>query len=114
MDKQSRGWDDDSKLSVKRLAHAAEKAFAGRAVLHTEDGGLLIQNNEKRSRKWQPARKVGSAKVISYEDIIEAQNKGDVKNSSQTQKRSSYSTRQARAKRTYADYTQNAEDKIRS
>jgi hypothetical protein len=69
MDKQSRGWDHDSKLLVKRLAHAAEKAFADRALLHTEDGRLLIQNDKKRSRKPQRARKVGSAKVTSYEDI---------------------------------------------
>ncbi|KAJ9482155.1 hypothetical protein VN97_g11286 [Penicillium thymicola] len=58
------------KSPVKRIAHAAEKAFADHVILHTENGRLLIQNNEKRSRRSRPARKVGMAKVMSYEDII--------------------------------------------
>ncbi|OKP10252.1 hypothetical protein PENSUB_4337 [Penicillium subrubescens] len=73
MQKEARGWDEDSKLLVSRLAHAAEKAFADRALLRNDNERLLAQNNEKRSRTSKLARKVGNAKVMGYEDIIEAQ-----------------------------------------
>lgn len=114
MDKETRRWDNGSKSLVKRLAHAAEKAFADRVLLHTENGRLLIQNNEKRSRTSRPARKVGNAKVMSYEDIIEAQTKRDMKKTAQTRKRINSSTGGRRGKRSCADDIRNAEDEIRA
>ncbi|KAJ5557693.1 hypothetical protein N7513_003279 [Penicillium frequentans] len=99
MDKEARRWDDGSKSLVKRLAHAAEKAFADRVLLHTENGRLLIQNNEKRSRTSRPARKVGNAKVMSYENIIEAPHRRDMKKTAQARKRINPSTSGRRGKR---------------
>jgi hypothetical protein len=48
------------------LANAAEKAFADRAILLDENLLLFEQNN-------------GKAKVLSYEDIVEAQRQCDMK-----------------------------------
>jgi hypothetical protein len=45
------------------------------------DENLLLfeQNNEKNTRTSIKATVVGTAKVLSYEDIVEAQQKRDVK-----------------------------------
>jgi hypothetical protein len=61
------------------LANAAENAFADRAILLDENLLLFEQNNEKATRKSIKATVVGSARVMSYEDIVEAQKQRDIK-----------------------------------
>jgi hypothetical protein len=61
------------------LANAAENAFADRAILLDENLLLFEQNNEKITRKSVKATVVGSARVLSYEDIVEAQKQRDIK-----------------------------------
>ncbi|KAJ5875034.1 uncharacterized protein N7473_013147 [Penicillium subrubescens] len=112
--KEARGWDEDSKLLVNRLAHAAEKAFADRALLRNDNDRLLVQNNEKRTRTSKPARKVGNAKVMSYEDIIEAQRNLEAKKASQGGKRKKTSSSGRRAKRSCSDDVRRAEDEIQT
>ncbi|OKO98095.1 hypothetical protein PENSUB_9531 [Penicillium subrubescens] len=114
MQKEARGWDEDSKLLVNRLAHAAEKAFADRALLRNDNERLLAQNNEKRSRTSKPARKVGNAKVMSYEDIIEAQRNLEAKKASQAGKRKTNSSNGRQPKRSCSDDVRRAEDEIQS
>jgi hypothetical protein len=61
------------------LANIAENAFTNRAILLDENLLLFEQNNEKATRKSIRAIVVGSARVMSYEDIIEAQKQRDIK-----------------------------------
>jgi hypothetical protein len=76
---QCSGLDDSSKLYYKKLANAAEHAFADRAILLDENALLFEQNNEKATRKSIRATVVGSARVMTYEDIVEAQKQRDIK-----------------------------------
>lgn len=71
--------DDPCKIYVQKLANAAENAFADRAILLDENLLLFEQNNEKTTRKSTKATVVGSARVMSYEDIVEAQKQRDIK-----------------------------------
>jgi hypothetical protein len=96
--KETHGLDSDRKILLQHLAHAAEKAFADRSLLNNENGQLWLQNNKKRSRKRQ-SRKVGSARIMSYEDIIEAQKKHDEKKTARRRKRKSPSTSVGQSKR---------------
>jgi hypothetical protein len=67
------------KQRLQRLTRAAEKAFAERALLLEENRILFEQNNEKSCRQSSSSTVVGHAKVMSYDDIIEAQRKRDLK-----------------------------------
>ena len=74
--------DRSSILQIQKLANAAENAFADRAILLDENLLLFEQNNERNTRKSIKATAVGSAKVMSYEDIVEAQRQRDIKDAS--------------------------------
>jgi len=71
--------DEPSKRRLQKLANAAEKPFAERNLLFNENRLLVEQNNESNSRRSIRSTMVGKAKVISYEDIGEAQAKRDAK-----------------------------------
>lgn len=71
--------DTHTRLSIQKIADAAENAFAERAILLDENLLLFEQNNEKTTRTSIKATVVGTARVISYEDIVEAQQKRDMK-----------------------------------
>jgi hypothetical protein len=71
--------DEPSKHCLQKLANAAEKAFAERPLLLDEKRLLFQQNNERESRQSTRSTVVGKAKVMSYEDIVEAQAKRDAK-----------------------------------
>lgn len=43
--------DDDTKFCIRKLANAAEGAFAERALLLDENTALFEQNNE-RGQRW--------------------------------------------------------------
>jgi hypothetical protein len=74
--------DRSCKTQIQKLANAAEKAFADRAILLDENLLLFEQNNERNTRKSIKATAVGKGKVLSYEDIVEAQRKRDMKEAS--------------------------------
>jgi len=71
--------DESSRYYVQKLANAAERAFADRALLLDENLNLFKQNNERECRQSTRSTVVGKAKVMSYEDIVEAQAKCDAK-----------------------------------
>jgi hypothetical protein len=109
--KETHSLESDRKILLQHLAHAAEKAFADRSLLNNENGQLWLQNNEKRSRKKQ-SRKVGNARIMSYEDIIEAQKRQDEKKTARTQKRRSPSTTARQSKRVCSDELRKAKGEI--
>jgi hypothetical protein len=76
---QHEALDARTKLSIQKVVNAAENAFADRAILLDENLLLFEQNNEKNTRTSVKATVVGTAKVLSYEDIVEAQQKRDIK-----------------------------------
>ena len=71
-------FDGPGKLCLQKLANAAEKAFAERALVLGENR-LIEQNNESKSRVSVKSTVIGKGKVLSYGDIVEAQNKRDAK-----------------------------------
>jgi hypothetical protein len=60
------------KHRFQKLANAAEKAFADRAILLDENKLLFEQNNEKITRLSIRSTITGTAKVMTYDDIIKA------------------------------------------
>jgi hypothetical protein len=70
--------DSVSKHRLKTLSCAAEKVFAERALLLEENRILFEQNNENTCRQSSGLTVVGHAKVMSYDDIVEAQKKRDM------------------------------------
>jgi hypothetical protein len=73
------GLHHPGKYCVQKLANAAEKAFADHALLLDENRLLFEQNNEKTTRLSIRSTATGTAKVMAYDDIVEAQRKRDVK-----------------------------------
>ena len=67
----------------QKLANAAEKAFADRAILLDENKLLFEQNNEKVTRS-NARSVVGTAKVMTYDESLEAQRKRDLKEAART------------------------------
>ena len=68
-----------SEHCLQKLTNAAEKVFAERALLLDENRLMFQQNNEKEPHQSSRSTVVGKAKVMSYEDIVEAQAKRDAK-----------------------------------
>jgi hypothetical protein len=64
--------DERGRHRLQKLANAAEKAFADRALLLDENRLLFEQNNEKTTRLSTKATVVGTAKVMSYDYIVKA------------------------------------------
>ena len=73
------GYDHPSKASLTKLVHAAEKAFADRSLLLDENQLLFTQNNEKVTRTSARATITGTARVMTYEDIVAAEQRRIVK-----------------------------------
>jgi len=69
-------WPD--KHHIQKLYNAAERVFAERSLLD-ENRLLFKQNNEKVCRQSAGSRVSGTAKVMSYEDIVEAEKRRDAK-----------------------------------
>ena len=76
---QGREINSHCKIYIQKLANAAENAFADQAILLDENLLLFEQNNEKATYKSIKATVVGSARVMSYEDIVEAQKQCNLK-----------------------------------
>lgn len=64
--------DEASKTHVKKVVNAVEQSFAKCALLADENRLLMAQNSEKKVRKSVKATVVGRAKVMKYEDIVQA------------------------------------------
>ena len=71
--------DGPSKDRLQKFANAAQKSFAECAILLDENRLLFEQNNESNCRQSTRSTMVGKAKVMSYEDIVEAQAKRNAK-----------------------------------
>jgi hypothetical protein len=59
-----------AKLCIRKLANAAENAFAERSILLDENLLLFQQNNERAVRVFTKAMMKGNARVMKYEDIV--------------------------------------------
>ena len=75
---QGRELDSRCKLYIQKIANVAENTFADRAILLDESSLRFKQNNEKSVCQSIKATVVGRARVLSYEDIIEAQRQRDI------------------------------------
>jgi len=109
--------DEPSKQRLQKLANAAQKSFAECALLLDENRLLFQQNNERDCRQSTRSTVVGKAKVMSYEDIVEAQAERDAKEASVVKgkpgrKRKSSAPMAAQAKRTRRSEVEVAEQEI--
>ena len=68
-----------SKLRITKLCNAAENAFADHSLLLDENQLLFEQNCERNVRKSVQSKIIGTAKVLSYEDLCEAERLHDLK-----------------------------------
>lgn len=79
---ESQHLDAPGKHRLQKLANVAEKAIADRALLIEEKSLLFNQNNEKMTRSSTRSTVVRTADIMSYDDIVEAQRKREVKETS--------------------------------
>ena len=61
------------KLRIDKIANAAENAFADRALLLDDNQLLFEQNCERNKRKSTKSTIVGTARVMGYDDLLEAE-----------------------------------------
>ena len=73
MIEQGTALSSPSKHRFQKLANGAEKTFADRAILLDENKLLFEQNNEKMTRSSTRSTVTGTAKIMTYEDIMETQ-----------------------------------------
>ena len=57
---------------MQKLARAAKRAMAGCDLLFVDNDLLRKQNNERSLRQSGNSTVVGSAKIMSYADLVEA------------------------------------------
>jgi hypothetical protein len=69
--------DGPCKLRLQKLGNTAENAVAERALLFNDNRLLFAQNNEKAYRQSTRLTVIGNARVMSHNDIVEAQKKRD-------------------------------------
>ena len=84
---------------VQKLLNAAKQAFAERELLKEENQELTKQNSEKKTRQHVKEKKIGDAKIMSYEDIIEALKLRDRKDAEKGKKKDSSRAPKKGAKR---------------
>lgn len=72
--------------AAKQALDGREQAFAQRKLLEDENQKLIQQNNEKKTRQHVKEKKIGDAKVMSYEDIVEAVRLRDRKDAEKKEK----------------------------
>lgn len=108
--------DHPSKTRLQKLVHAAEKAFADRSLLLDENRLLFEQNNEKVTRASLRSTITGTAKVMTYDDIVaaeqrrQAQAHGGTKSKKKTVRTAGLSHESAETQR--ADEQRKGEDEI--
>ena len=77
-------FDNDSQLYFCKLANAGERAITARDLLFKENHDFFQQNNKSDTRASINSTMVGKGRVMSYEDIIQAQRKRDEKEAAAT------------------------------
>jgi hypothetical protein len=59
----------------QKLANASEKAFADHTILLDENRLLFEQNNEKTTRQSVKSTMPGNARIMTYDDMVKAEEK---------------------------------------
>jgi hypothetical protein len=84
---QGTALDSPTRYHFQKLANATEKAFADRSILLDENRLLFEQNNEKITRQSVKSIMPGNARIMIYDDIVEAEQKRAAKVSAAGAKR---------------------------
>jgi DDE superfamily endonuclease len=72
---QGSALDSPTRHYFQKLANATEKAFADRSILLDENRLLFEQNNEKTTRQSVKSTMPGNARIMTYDAIVEAEQK---------------------------------------
>ena len=75
-----------SKLRIYKALNGAENAFADRPLLLDENDLFFGQNNEANKRKSVKPKVIGTAKVLSYGDLVEAEAERDKRSAMEIEK----------------------------
>ena len=78
--------DTPSKLRIYKALNGAENAFADRPLLLDENDLFFGQNNEANKRKSVKPKVIGTAKVLSYGDLVEAEAERDKRSAMEIEK----------------------------
>jgi hypothetical protein len=92
---------------------AAERAFADVGLLKDENQGLRAQNNEKKTREHVKERKIGEAKVMGYEAIVEAMQVRDRKEAEAERKKAERERKKAERQRRKVERENNKAERKR-
>jgi hypothetical protein len=76
-----------SKVRISKIANAAENAFADRTLLLDDNQLLFEQNCEKTKRNTTRSTIIGTARVLSYEDLVEVELQRDIQEAKEEAKR---------------------------
>jgi hypothetical protein len=79
--------DNHSQQYLRKFTNAAERAMTAYDLLFKENLDLFKQNNESHTRESSNSNMVGKAKIMSFEDIQEAQKKRYKKEAAATGRR---------------------------
>ncbi len=76
---QETALNSPNKYRFQKLAYTTEKAFADRAIILDKNKLLFKQNNERTTRSSIRLTITGTAIIMTYEDVIKAQGKRNLK-----------------------------------
>jgi hypothetical protein len=112
------GLNEADRLYFCKLANAGERAMTARDLLFKENHDLFQQNNESTTRASRNSTMVGKGKVMSYEDIVQAQRKRDEKKAATKgrpgRKQKTASSSPGRRKESQADEIEGARREIKT
>lgn len=97
----------------QKVLKAAERAFADVGLLKDENQGLRAQSNEKKTREHVKERKIGEAKVMGYEAIVEAMQVRDRKEAEAERKKAERERKKAERQRRKVERENNKAERKR-
>jgi hypothetical protein len=72
---QGSALDSPTRHGFRKFANATAKFYADRSILFDENRLLFEQNNEKTTRQSVKSTMPGNARIMTYDDIVEAEQK---------------------------------------
>jgi hypothetical protein len=95
------------------MLNAAQRVFAERELLRVENKTLIQQNNEKKARKQVKEKKIGDAKIMSFDDILEAKRSRECAEAETARKKNERERKKAERERKKAETEEKKAEKDR-
>jgi hypothetical protein len=98
---------------VEKVLHVVQQAFAEHELLREENKTLFRQNNKKRTQKHIKERKIGDAKVMSFNDIVEARKLYDLAQAEKERKKAEKDKKKVEKEKKQVEKEREKEEKKR-